>query len=77
MQHRAGLLPTAAMPSLAVHPTQLYEALALLAMGIMLEYWILTRKRTAAGGVSLFLVVAYCLLRLVIGFLRGDQAAGA
>jgi phosphatidylglycerol:prolipoprotein diacylglycerol transferase len=58
----------------ALHPTQLYEALACLAIfGLLL--WLAPRKRFH-GQVVVSYVLAYSVARFVIEFYRGDAARG-
>jgi phosphatidylglycerol:prolipoprotein diacylglycerol transferase len=59
---------------IALHPTQIYESLACLAIfGALL--WMAPRKRFH-GQVVLSYVVLYAVARFVIEFYRGDVARG-
>jgi len=71
-QFRAGLLAQPGLPSLPVHPTQLYEALGCLAITVVLGRWGLRRKRFD-GQVALVALVAYALLRSAIEVVRADD----
>ncbi|MCU0873901.1 MAG: prolipoprotein diacylglyceryl transferase [Pirellulaceae bacterium] len=66
----AGLLPRGADGSLPVHPVQLYEAVAVLALGGLL---VLIDRRLRRWGES-FLVFAlgYCAIRFVCEWFRAD-----
>jgi len=57
-----------------LHPTQLYESLATLAIFIFLK-WLAGRKRFD-GQVTLAYVFLYALARFVIEFYRGDAVRG-
>jgi len=57
-----------------LHPTQLYESLATLAIFIFLR-WLAGRKRFD-GQVTLAYVFLYAVARFVIEFYRGDAARG-
>jgi phosphatidylglycerol:prolipoprotein diacylglycerol transferase len=74
-QHRAGLLESAHLPSLPVHPTQLYEAAGALALAAFFLLWLHGRKRYD-GQVFLAFVGAYAALRFVIEFFRADDRGG-
>lgn len=69
-----GLVEADAMSSLAVHPTQLYEALAGLVL-FGLSVWLLGRRRFR-GQVLLTLGVVYGVWRLLIEYLRDDPERG-
>jgi len=63
-----------ALASLPVHPTQIYESLAGLALfGLMM---FLRRKRKFSGAVFLGWVIGYGVLRSVIEVYRGDSDRG-
>jgi phosphatidylglycerol:prolipoprotein diacylglycerol transferase len=71
-QFEAGLLRDKDLPSLAVHPTQLYEAFGCLLIAI----WLLTiahpRKRFD-GQVLLEFLMSYAVLRFALEYLRADD----
>lgn len=69
-----GLIPAAALQSLPVHPTQLYEAFA----GLVLLVAVLAarRARRHAGEPFILFVVGYAVLRAGIETLRGDFDRG-
>ena len=70
-----GLLPAGASQSLPVHPTQLYESLA----GIALLMLVLAvrRLRPAAGQPFAAFVLGYAVLRYAIEIVRADLNRGA
>lgn len=70
-----GLLAADAPRSLAVHPTQVYESLAGLAL--LVPVLALRRRRQFAGQAFMALVVGYAVLRSVIEVYRGDFGRGA
>ena len=55
-----------------VHPTQLYEAGAELFLGLLLSWWLLTRRRFI-GQITLAYLSAYALVRFAIEFVRADH----
>ncbi len=55
----------------ARHPAQLYEALALVGLGILLSVY--STKKYKEGAIFLFYVLGYALIRFFVEFLRGDQ----
>lgn len=71
-QWRAGLLEAPHLPSLAVHPTQLYEAAGCLAITLSLLFWLRPRKRFE-GQVMLTFIGLYAVLRFVLEFWRADE----
>lgn len=71
-QFRDGLLASKALPSLPVHPTQLYEAAGCLAIAVALRVWALPRKRFD-GQVLLLFLASYAVLRFAIEYLRDDD----
>ncbi len=71
-QFRAGLLAHPGLPSLPVHPTQLYEAVGCLAISVALSIWGPLRKRFD-GQVALVALIAYALLRSVVEEFRADD----
>jgi phosphatidylglycerol:prolipoprotein diacylglycerol transferase len=70
-----GLLAADAPRSLAVHPTQIYESLAGLALLVPVAG--LLRRRQFAGQAFLAFVVGYAVLRSLIEVYRGDFGRGA
>ncbi len=73
-QFREGLLATKALPSLPVHPTQLYEAAGCLAIAFFLA-WLQARKRFD-GQVMLAFLGLYAVLRFALEYLRDDDRGG-
>jgi phosphatidylglycerol:prolipoprotein diacylglycerol transferase len=71
-QWRAGLLSAAHLPSLPVHPTQLYEALGCLTLAAYLMLWLRPRKRFD-GQLMLVFVGLYALMRFVLEYYRADD----
>jgi phosphatidylglycerol:prolipoprotein diacylglycerol transferase len=70
-QLNAGLIDETAPWSLPVHPTQLYSAMAALAvLGLVLAYF---RWRRRPGEVMALLMILYSLSRLPIESLRADE----
>lgn len=67
-----GLIAPGAEASLPVHPTQLYELLLLL--GLLAALVVYGRKEREPGNVALLTLMAYCLLRFFIEYLRADSA---
>ncbi len=67
----AGGPPNAVNFGIPSHPTQLYEAAALLALGA-LAWWMRGRRRFA-GQIALTFVVLHSAVRLVVEPLRGDR----
>lgn len=55
-----------------VHPTQLYETAAAIAMFFLLS-WFYRRKRKAQGEVFLVMVMLYGAWRFAVEFARGDE----
>jgi phosphatidylglycerol:prolipoprotein diacylglycerol transferase len=74
-QVRDGVLASKALPSLPVHPTQLYEAGGCLLIAIVLALWLQPRKRFD-GQVMLAFLGAYALLRFLLEYLRDDDRGG-
>ena len=73
-QAAAGLLPRGATLSLAVHPTQLYEALAgLVVLAVALG---MRHRRSYPGQAFIAVVVTYAVLRAGIEILRADAGRG-
>lgn len=71
-QWRAGLLEAPDLPSLPVHPTQLYEAFGCLAITGLLLFWLRPRKRFD-GQLMLVFVALYAILRFVLEYWRADE----
>jgi phosphatidylglycerol:prolipoprotein diacylglycerol transferase len=65
-------LPRASLPSLPVHPTQLYEAAGCLLIAVLLSRWTPKNKRFD-GQAALIALAAYALLRSVIELVRADD----
>lgn len=74
-EHRlAGLLRPGAVSSLAVHPTQLYESLAGLAL--LLIVWAVHRRERVSGHALAAFAVGYGVLRYLIEMVRDDSRRG-
>jgi len=74
-QSLQGLLPAGATQSLPVHPTQLYESLAGLALlGLV---WTVRRRQRFSGQLLAVFGVGYALLRYLIEIVRADPNRGA
>jgi phosphatidylglycerol:prolipoprotein diacylglycerol transferase len=71
-QAEAGLIADKNLPSLPVHPTQLYEAFGCLAIALWLLVWCLPRKRFE-GQIMLQFLGAYAVLRFALEWLRADD----
>lgn len=74
-QWKAGLIPTSFRPSLAVHPTQIYESVASLAIGAFLLLWLHPRKRYD-GQVFAWFLALYAIARFVLEYWRSDDRGG-
>lgn len=74
-QYKAHLLPTAHMWSLPVHPTQIYESAASLAIAAFCMVGVHPRKRYD-GQVFVSFLVLYAVARFLIEFLRRDDRGG-
>jgi phosphatidylglycerol:prolipoprotein diacylglycerol transferase len=74
-QFKAGLIASPFEPSLAVHPTQVYESAASFAIAAALILGLHGRKRYD-GQVFLAFVALYALARFVIEFFRNDDRGG-
>ncbi len=70
--HRLGSM---SLPSLPVHPTQIYESAACLVIAALAHYVVMPRKRYD-GQVFLFFVAAYALARFGLEYLRDDDRGG-
>lgn len=74
--HRAaGLLQPPFAATYPLHPVQLYEAAAELALAAALLFWVTPRRRWA-GQVALSYVLGYGALRFFLEIFRGDRARG-
>jgi phosphatidylglycerol:prolipoprotein diacylglycerol transferase len=71
-QAEAGLLASKALPSLPVHPTQLYESFGCLAIAAWLLLVTHPRKRFD-GQVMLIFLIDYAVLRFLLEYLRADD----
>jgi phosphatidylglycerol:prolipoprotein diacylglycerol transferase len=71
-QWRAGLLEAPHLPSVPVHPTQLYEAFGCLAITVFLLFWLRPRRRFD-GQVMLAFIGLYAILRFFLELLRADE----
>ena len=74
-QFKEGLLNTDMTWSLHVHPTQIYESAASLAIAAVGLLWVHPRKRYD-GQVFAFFLASYAVARFVIEFLRRDDRGG-
>lgn len=74
-QYKLGLLSSMSEASLPVHPTQIYESAAALAIGVLLTLWFSPRKRYD-GHVFVLFVAAYAVVRFVLEFFRSDDRGG-
>jgi phosphatidylglycerol---prolipoprotein diacylglyceryl transferase len=71
-QHKHGLLASKFLPSLPVHPTQIYESAASLAIAAFLLLYVHGRKRYD-GQVFLAFTALYAVARFLLEFLRSDD----
>ena len=72
-QVRGGLIPSGALRTLPIHPTQLYSALdGLILCALLLAYFPLRRRD---GEVMALLIVTYPVTRFLIERLRDDEGA--
>jgi phosphatidylglycerol---prolipoprotein diacylglyceryl transferase len=74
-QFKAHLLPTSKMWSLPVHPTQVYESLASLAIAAFCLLWVHPRKRYD-GQVFVSLLALYAVARFLLEIVRRDDRGG-
>jgi phosphatidylglycerol:prolipoprotein diacylglycerol transferase len=74
-QAKEGLLNHHLLPSLPVHPTQIYESMAAFAIAALGILYVHGRKRYD-GQVFVFFLVSYGLARFGIEFLRSDERGG-
>jgi phosphatidylglycerol:prolipoprotein diacylglycerol transferase len=70
----AGLILAADRGSLAVHPTQIYEALAGIAVAATALF--VERRRAPAGSAFTAAAATYAACRFIIEFFRGDLSRG-
>ena len=66
------MLEAPQLPSLPVHPTQLYEAFGCLAITAFLLFWLRPRKRFD-GQVMLSFIGLYAILRFTLEYWRADE----
>jgi phosphatidylglycerol:prolipoprotein diacylglycerol transferase len=71
-QAELGLIADKMLPSLPVHPTQLYESIGCLAIAAWLLLRVHPRKRFD-GEVMLLFLLAYAVLRFGLEYLRADD----
>lgn len=74
-QSKHGLLASKFLPSLPVHPTQIYESAASLGIAVFLLLYVHGRKRYD-GEVFLAFTALYAVARFLIEFLRSDDRGG-
>jgi phosphatidylglycerol:prolipoprotein diacylglycerol transferase len=74
-EFKSHLLPSAKMWSLPVHPTQIYESAASLAVAAACLLWVHPRKRYDGQVFATFLVL-YAVARFLLEFLRRDDRGG-
>ena len=74
-QYKQGLLESPFDPSLAVHPTQIYESAGSFAIAAFLLLWLHGRKRYD-GQIFLAFVALYAVVRFVLEFWRNDDRGG-
>jgi len=74
-QFKEHLLPTSKMWSLPVHPTQVYESVACLAIAAVCLIGVHPRKRYD-GQVFVAFVAMYAIARFLLEFLRRDDRGG-
>lgn len=75
-QWKLGLLKSANMPSLPVHPTQIYESAGSLAVAAICLFYVHGRKKYD-GQVFLAFVALYAAMRIVVEFFRADDRGSA
>jgi phosphatidylglycerol:prolipoprotein diacylglycerol transferase len=75
LQFREGLLDSPLQASLPVHPTQIYESAASLAIAAFLLLYLHGRKRYD-GYIFVAFTVLYALARFVLEFWRADDRGG-
>lgn len=74
-QFRARLLASESLPSLPVHPTQLYEALGAFFIAAV-GYFVIAPRKRYDGQVFVFFLVTYSVLRTLLELLRNDERGG-
>jgi phosphatidylglycerol:prolipoprotein diacylglycerol transferase len=74
-QAKHELLASKYLPSLPVHPTQIYESAASLAIAAVLLFYVHGRKRYD-GQVFLAFIALYAVVRFVLEFWRSDDRGG-
>ncbi|MFO0555494.1 MAG: prolipoprotein diacylglyceryl transferase [Polyangiaceae bacterium] len=74
-QAKLGLLKSARLPSLPVHPTQIYESAGSLLIAAFCLFYLHGRKRYD-GHVFVAFLVLYAILRFAIEQLRADDRGG-
>src|SRR5262245_15661033 len=74
-QAAQGLIPSASMPSLPVHPTQLYESAA--GLTLLLGVLAVRHRLTVHGQAFFAFVLGYSILRYVIEIFRADLDRGS
>ena len=74
-QHREGLLASPYLPSLPVHPTQLYESFGALAIAAFTILFVHGRKRYD-GQVFVVFLALYAVMRFVLELWRSDDRGG-
>jgi phosphatidylglycerol:prolipoprotein diacylglycerol transferase len=73
-QAAQGLLPSAALPSLPVHPTQIYESVT--GLVLLLVVLAVRRRQTVPGQAFVAFVLGYSICRYVIEIFRADLDRG-
>jgi phosphatidylglycerol:prolipoprotein diacylglycerol transferase len=73
--YKLRLLPIPGMPSLPVHPTQIYEAAVSLGLAAFLILYFHGRKRYD-GQVFVAFIASYAVARFVLEFFRADDRGG-
>ena len=74
-EFKDGLLPSASSWSLPVHPTQIYESAAALAISAVCLFWVHPRKRYDGQVFAAFLAM-YAVVRALLEVLRRDDRGG-
>jgi phosphatidylglycerol:prolipoprotein diacylglycerol transferase len=72
---RTHRIASQSLPSLPVHPTQLYESIGSLAIALLAYLVVVPRKRYD-GQVFLFFIASYSVLRGLLEILRDDDRGG-
>ena len=77
LQHRSqGLLPTGAVASLPVHPSQLYETLGNLLLFAALLFYSRRTTPLSPGRLTAVYLMGYAVLRFTLEYWRGDVIRG-